>query len=144
MKFRTIYSHDRAISALFATHNTEESMTQQDDAKDCDINVIMRRYQKTGQLPNVLGTALGGDFTETADYREMVEQIQKADELFKEIPADIRGRFLNDPARFIQFASNPDNLPELRKLGLAEPERPPPKEPAPIKVIVTNPEEPAP
>lgn len=142
MNFRTIYTHDRAESALYATQNTEESMTQQDDAKDCDINLIMKRYTKTGQLPNILGTPLGGDFTNTADYREMVEQIQQANELFQEIPAEIRGRFLNDPAKFIEFASNPENLDELRKLGLANPPAPEPVEPPPMKVIVTNPADP--
>lgn len=139
--FESLYSHTRARSALFATHNTEESLTQQGDAAEADINVIMKRYGGNANgLPAVIGQALSGDFTNVGDYRSMVETIQAADAAFQLIPADIRGRFLNDPQKFIEFATNKDNLEELRKMGLAPPAAPPPKEPDPIKVIVTNPE----
>lgn len=140
MKFRTIYTHDRAVSALYAYNSTEESLTQQDDAKDCDINVIVARYIKTGQLPNVTQTPLGGDFTNAFDFRQCQEKLHEANMAFAELPAHIRKRFSNDPAEFIEFATNKDNLDELRKLGLANPAAPPPKEPEPIKVIVTNPD----
>lgn len=142
MNFRTPYNHDRAISALFATINDEESLTQQDDAKDTDINVIVKRFTKSGQLPQLVMDALSGDFTDMPDYRACMERIKAANDAFATIPADIRGRFQNDPDRFIKWANDPENLDELRKLGLAKPPAPPPKEPEPIKVIVTNPEPP--
>lgn len=141
-KFRTVYTHDRAISALFATVNDEESMTQQDDKNETDINVIVGRFVKSGQLPQVNMTPLTGDFTNAIDFRRAQDLLKEANDAFAEVPANIRKRFNNDPAEFIEFANNKDNLDELRKLGLATPAAPPPKEPEPIKVIVTNPEPP--
>lgn len=138
MNFRTAYNFKTEED--FSTHNTEESMTQQDDANETDINVIVARFTKTGQLPQLQAAPLSGDFTTALDFRECQERLHAANMAFAEIPAKIRSRFNNDPAEFIEFASNKDNLDELRKLGLANPAAPPPKEPEPIKVIVTNPE----
>lgn len=142
MKFTSLYKHDRERSASFATVNNEESVTQQDDATEADINVIVGRFIKTGQLPNVTMQPLSGDFVTAPDFRDIQERLRIANEAFAEVPAEIRKRFGNDPAEFIDFASKKENLPELRKLGLAMPEKAPPKEPDPIKVIVTNPEPP--
>ena len=37
------------------------------------------------------------------------------------MPADVRARFNNDPALFVDFCSDEANLDEMRKLGLAVP-----------------------
>lgn len=123
MKFNTIYSHDRAISALFATVNNEESMTQQSDAKDTDINVIMQRYKVTGQIPLPRIAPNYGDFSEVTDYREALERVQYANEVFNSLPAKLRAQFSNNPAEFVDFATNPENIDEMRKMGLAPPKR---------------------
>jgi len=138
----TMITKAREHSKKFATFNNEESMTQQSDAADCDINVIMKKYGATGMLPQVQMQAMQGDFSEADDFRSVQEKIKAANDAFAAVPAHIRKRFGNDPAEFIEFATNKDNLDELRKLGLAEPEKKPPPEPPPMKVIVTNPEQP--
>lgn len=136
-------SYDRGRSKQFATVNTEESMTQQSDKDDCDINIIMKKFGGSGQLPQVQAQALYGDFTNVTDYRTMVETINAANEAFMQIPAETRARFMNDPQRFIDFTRDPNNLDELRKLGLANPAPPPPKEPEPMLVrVVPEPDPP--
>ena len=45
--------------------------------------------------------------------------IVQADQAFMELPADVRLRFNNDAGSFVDFASDPDNLDEMRELGLA-------------------------
>jgi len=143
--FTSVYAHNRKRSSTFATINNEDSMTQQDDAHETDINVIMKKYGgQGGNYPTVVGTPLSGDFTQVGGYREMVERIKAADDAFQEIPAKMRERFNNDPEKFMEFIRDKDNLPEMRKLGLALPEKEPTPEPAPIKVVVTNPEPPKP
>lgn len=121
MKFQTQYTTDRAWSLLFATDNTEESLTQQSDKDECDINVIMAKYGTTGQVPQVLEQGIYGDFTEITDYRSALDMVRRADAAFHEVPAEIRKRFDNDPAKFVEFVQNPDNIEELEKLGLAIP-----------------------
>lgn len=136
--FNSPYNYTRGVSALYATVNNEESLTQQGDAAECDINVIVKRFSgQGGLLPNVTQQPMFGDFTEVGDYRSMVEKVNQANELFASVPAEIRRRFGNDPQEFINFCANKDNLDELRKMGLANklPDPPKPPEPMPVRII---------
>lgn len=136
--FTSLYTHNDERSKLFATVNNEESMTQQDDAQDCDINVIMKRYGGTGQLPVQVREPLYGDFTTASDYRTMLDTIRATEEAWGEIPAEVRDRFNNDPEKFMDFINDEKNLDEARKLGLALPEPPPPTPPEPMLVRVVE------
>lgn len=121
-KFATLYNNLPAQwHDLFVTYNTEESLTQQSDLESTDINVIMRRHAQTGMAPVMQMEALTGDFSDITDFHDAQQRILEAREAFMEIPAQIRDRFDNDPKRFAEFATDPANLPELRKLGLANP-----------------------
>ncbi|UDN67795.1 internal scaffolding protein [robinz microvirus RP_121] len=119
MHFRTPYKFDTGDS--FATVNNEESLTQQSDARDCDINVIMERYGVSGTAPQVITKPNFGDFREVTDYRTALDLVRAADAEFKNIPAKIRATFENDPAEFIQFAADPENIEQMRKWKLAPP-----------------------
>jgi len=125
MKFATPYTAKEERNFFSGTINNEPSMTQVADASETNINVIMARYEKTGQLPKVLAEPLFGDFTETPDYRQAVEAVNAAHEAFMEIPAKVRAQFGNDPAEFIKFATDPNNKEQLDKWGLTEPAKQP-------------------
>lgn len=116
-------------------HVGEESRTQQHMAGETDINNIMRKYEKTGILTHVSRYAgQYGDFSGVPDYKTGVELVMAADEMFMSLPAKIRDRFNNDPAQFIDFATDEENLEELRSMGLA-PKLPAPPEPQLVKVV---------
>lgn len=105
-----------------ATVNNEDSLTNQADAQDCDINIIVKKYGITGQIPQITGLEpLYGDFTEIGDYHEMVQRIRQANDAFMTIPAEIREQFDNDPGRFVSFASDEKNIEKLREWKLATP-----------------------
>lgn len=106
----------------------DESRTQQHQGDETDINLIVKRYTQTGVLPQTTLEPLYGDF-ETLDFHTAQNRIRAAQEAFMAIPAEIRARFENDPGKFIEFASNPENADELVKLKLRNP--PPRAEPAP-------------
>jgi len=38
-----------------------------------------------------------------------------------ELPAETRAFFQNDPFKFVEYCSNPENIEVLREMGLAEP-----------------------
>lgn len=111
---------------------------------ETDINTIVKRFGLTGQLPQNIRTPLEGDFTNAIDFRTAMDAIVAADRSFSAMPADVRKRFGNDPADFVDFTTARDstgklvNLDEMRKLGLAVPEEivtiPPP-----MRVEVVNP-----
>jgi len=116
------------------------SMTKQSFANECDINNIMKRYEKDGVL-NHLNTFQGnyGDFTGAVEYHEAMGIVARADQMFMTLPAEIRAKFGNDPGAFVEFATNPKNLDEMVSMGLANPPKvadiPPvaPVDPAPKK-----------
>lgn len=103
------------------------SLTKQAFREECDINSIMRRFERDGILAHY-NTYRGeyGDFTDCPEYHEAQNKVLAANEMFMSVPAVIRDRFANDPGKFLEFVSDPKNLPEMRKLGLA-------KEPPPVQ-----------
>lgn len=120
-KFATIYNVTEERNASFGTKNTEPTMTQISDQADTDINIIMKRYAKTGQIPQLIEQGKYGDFSQVGDFRAATEAILEANTLFAQVPANIRKRFDNDPAQFLEFVNDPENMDELRKMGLAKP-----------------------
>lgn len=120
--FKTAYK--LGDDEILATFNTEESLTNQADAQEADINIIVKKYGITGQMPQVTGLQpLYGEFTDANDYRTMLDKVNAAKDAFQEIPAHIRKEFDNDPAKFIQFAADEKNIDKLREWKLAVPKK---------------------
>lgn len=101
---------------------TGKSLTRQSEAKDCDVNVIMARYEKTGVIPVQSREAFYADVSEMGDYRTAVHQVKMAEEYFGSLPARVRSEFDNDPAAFLDFVSDPENRGKMVELGLLPPE----------------------
>lgn len=102
----------------FAQHG--ESMTVQSMAEDADINVMMRRFGITGQFPETARVPSFGDFTGISDYRGALHAVMEAQDRFMELPAQVRMQFDNDPQMLLEFASIPENIPALIKMGLGK------------------------
>lgn len=114
------------------------SATRQEFADECDINVLMAKYEATGIMPPVNGrTPMFGDVSAVPDLRLALEQIEQATESFMSLPAVVRKEFDNDVVRFVEYASDPSNVDQMRKWGLAT--MPPPPA-APVRVEVVTPE----
>lgn len=120
---------------------SDPSLTVESDAKETDINVIVKRFNITGEMPLAHGRVprmhmdeLSGEFH---SFRTMADQLNSAEEMFMEYPADFRARFDNDAVRFADWATDPRNVDEMVELGLAV-QKPvvenvvPPVNPAPV------------
>lgn len=104
-----------------------EDRTKQSFKDECDINVIMRRYQQTGELEHVRENA--GRFFDASGYDFQAAQnfIADATSMFHAIPAEIRyEKFGNDPARLLDFVNNEANAAESVAMGFLDPEKVPP------------------
>lgn len=117
MEFQSAYSVPFRGSDLECL---DPSLTQQSFKDDADINVLLERFKVTGQLPQGVVLPSYGDFSGVSDYRTAKSALLKAEHAFMDLPANIRSRFKNDPQAFLEFCSDPVNLPELRALGLAD------------------------
>lgn len=104
----------------------EEGRAKQSEFRGTDINVIVKQYAQTGLLPQV-APGMFLDVSAVRDYREALEEVRLAEDFFKSLPADIRSEFANDPAAFLDFASDPANRGRLQELKLV------PKDDAPAE-----------
>lgn len=99
-----------------------EGKTRQAEKDACDINRIMARYEKTGVLPQSVRELVYADVSSIGDYREVVDRVRMVESAFMQLPAEVRSRFENDPAAFLDFTSDPANRAELQEMGLIAPE----------------------
>lgn len=89
---------------------------------ECDINTILNKYMKTGELGDPARQALAkyGDWSDfPKDYKESLDIAREAHDLFFQLPAKLRDKFNNDPNEYLDYATNPNNLESMVELGLA-------------------------
>jgi len=121
MNIRSAYTpHDPAD---FAISFEGAGRTIQSMKKECDINRILERFEKTGILTHKNEhQGRYGDFSNVpGDFHAAVNQVKRAQLMFDSLPSSIREQFNNDPGKFLDFATNPENQAEMVTLGLLEP-----------------------
>ncbi len=96
-----------------------KSVTKQSFKDDCDINLIMAKFVKTGVLDHQRTHGAEYGFASSDDFRDSMEIISKAQTMFEELPSHLRNQFDNDPAEFLDFVQDPENLAEMQEMGLA-------------------------
>jgi len=101
---------------------TRPTRTQQSFRDDCDINNILRKFNVTGQLPLNGVQPQYGDFSGVTDYQSALNAVMAAQDSFLALPAKVRSRFDNDPALFVEFASDEANKEEMKAMGLLSPQ----------------------
>jgi len=98
---------------------TEPSLTKQSFTKECDINNIMRKYQKTGAIDHVNKHEASYGYATSDDFTASMEIVARGKTMFEELPSSIRTKFENDPAKFLDFVQDEENTKEMQELGLA-------------------------
>ncbi len=98
-----------------------KTVTKQSFKDDCDINLIMAKFVKTGVLENTRDDPPEYGFASSDDFRESMEIVSKANSMFESMPSKIRNKFENDPARFLDFVQDPKNEKEMQEMGLTKP-----------------------
>lgn len=73
------------------TLNTEPTMTDQSQASETDLNVIMRKYGVSGRVPATTAQPMYGDFTNLpTDLRDMIETSRTIKEKRSQLPKELR------------------------------------------------------
>jgi len=104
-------------------HTIGDSLTSQSHKEECDINSILKRWERTGVLEHAQRfEGHYGDFTSIPDFHQAQNAIIQAREMFMTLPAKTRKRFGNDPGEFLDFVSDPENKAAMQDMGLLEPE----------------------
>lgn len=105
-------SHDTGLECK------DESRTEQQHVQEADINYIAERFMRTGEIKQVLNMPTAGDFEGIFDFQTAMNTVVKAKQEFMQLPAKIRSRFDNDPAKILDFLDNTENKEEAIALGL--------------------------
>lgn len=115
--FKTGYGERERVK----TEPKGESLTQQHFAQEADVRNIIKQYDRTGLIANVQkGVAQYGDYSEVNEYREALDLVNDANQMFAELPAELREMFQNNAGTFLEFATNPENENKMVELGLKE------------------------
>jgi phage internal scaffolding protein len=119
---RTAYNYDtNAASNASGLVCEEPTRAQQHHKDECDINVILERFGKTGQVPVSAISAQYGDFTGVNDYHTALNTLIAAEREFEALPAKLRTMFDNEPANLIEFLNDENNKDKAIELGLVNP-----------------------
>lgn len=116
---RTAYNYDAdEVSGETGLVCPEPTMAQQQFRDEADINTIMERFGRTGELIAPVRMPEYGDFSGINDYHSAMNAILAAQCSFDALSASLRARFDNDPAKFVEFCLDDNNREEAVKLGL--------------------------
>jgi phage internal scaffolding protein len=120
MFIRSNYNYDQQeASEASAVTCAEPTLTQQHFKEQQDINRIVKQYAKTGVAVQTIRKPMPDDYVGITDYHSAMNAIRAGDDAFAELPSNIRERFNNDPAEFVDFCLDEANHEEAAKLGLA-------------------------
>lgn len=118
----------------------DEVIVEQSHKDEVNINNIIKRHgiDLVAKTNNLRSSDYTFDDIPGNDFQEAMLKVIKAQDTFMTIPSAIRKKFNNNPAEFLDFVQNPENMDEMVNLGLATRKAPE----QPIEVVVTNPETP--
>lgn len=122
MFLRTGFNYDVDEASLISgLECRDETLAQQHFKDDSDINRIVKQFVATGMVNATGRQALDPDtFYDVTDYQSALEAVRRADEVFMQLPAQLRERFDNDAGAFVDFVLDPVNASEIRALGLGK------------------------
>lgn len=101
----------------------DKILTVQAQKNETDINQIMKKIEK-GMMVNTV--AEEGRFEDISDFDGLeasIIKVQKANEAFMTLSAEVRSRFDNNPVKLIDFLSDEGNYAEAVELGLVNPKK---------------------
>jgi len=138
---RTPYNYDvnAASEETSLDCSDDPGFTQQQFKEECDINVIVEKFMKTGEMPDNVRVPIEGDFTDVTDYQSALNAVIAADDAFMELPPDVRAEFDNNPQKLMDFLADDKNRARAEELGLLN-AKPLKAEPIEVRVM----QEPAP
>jgi len=115
-RIRSAYDGSRVSVPLVCT--SAEDRTQQSFKDECNINVLMKRYEKTGILPQGRDVPMQYADVSALDFQSSMDRVALVRGVFSQLDARTRLRFENDPEQMLAFVADPANVKEAVKLGL--------------------------
>lgn len=137
--WKTPFNHDTDHEARStALECKDKSLTQQQFAKDADINVILAKFMNSGGSVDQLPLPHPSQFLRVDEELDLQDRIitgYQVDQAWNALSAEVRNT-LKNPATLVAYVEHcleRGDLEPLHKLGLARPPEPPePPKPATV------------
>lgn len=97
----------------------DQMVTKQSHKAECDINNILKQYQRTGIITHVQNARpTYEDLPSNVDFQQAMNTVLEAERAFLALPGKVRAHFDNNPERFLAAFYDPDQVDTLRGFGL--------------------------
>ena len=91
------------------------SQTKQAFKDSCDINKILAKARAKGVVTHLnRHQAEYGDFTDIPDLLEAKARLDRANEIFEDLPGEIKREFGQNAQEFFSWANDPENASTLQ------------------------------
>jgi len=121
-QWKTPFNHDTDFeSERTGLYCRDPSLTKQEFKEDADINVILERFMRGGDLPPPVLPEHFADTSGKTTYFEMASKVAIANKVFYELDAKKRAEHLNDPTRWadaVVKATEAKDADALEQLGI--------------------------
>lgn len=116
---KTPYNFDSDIDSFSSGLDCSDSpsLAQQHFRDECDINIMVERFARTG-VPPAPQVPAAVEFNEVFDFQSAMNVVVEAQRGFSTLPAKVRARFSNSPGEFLAFVQDESNRDEAVALGL--------------------------
>lgn len=120
-RFRAVGNYDADKASMESGLECKDDKTMQSFKDESDINKIVDRFLKTGQVP-AAGAPVFADITASVDdFRDAMDVIVMAEREFMKLPGRVRAQFGNDPTNLMAFLDDKANYDEAVQMGLLKP-----------------------
>jgi len=98
----------------------QKNRVEQSFAEDLDINRMLEPMHKKGLLRHSVKFEGEYDDIPAGDFQEAQFIVARGKSMFEQLPSKTRLKFENNPAKFMQFVQNPENIDWLKKNGIVK------------------------
>lgn len=102
---------------LFGSDVYKDGRTKQAFKDSTDINKLLAKAARGESLSHLQRHgAVYGDFTDMPDLLAAQQRLARGQEIFAELPGEIRREFNQSPAAFFEYVNDPANIDKLPTL----------------------------
>ena len=102
----------------WAARDYSDGRTKQSFKDNCDINKMLKKAQTAGSLSHLMKypEPVYGEFDGEFDLLTATEKIARANEIFSDLPSEVRREFNGNAIDFVRFAADPANNDKLAEI----------------------------
>lgn len=114
-----------SVHPIFLSDQYDDGLTKQSFKDSADINKILAKAQRGESIAHLAKHgATYADFSDIEDLMTAHERLKRGEEIFEELPAEVKREFNQSPLEFFKFVNDPSRegrlhevLPKLAERG---------------------------